>query len=162
LLVEKYHRHLLNFIYRLVLEKNNVEDIGQETFVAAFKSLSTFDETRGTPFSAWLFTIAKNKCLDEYRKSEHKNKSMDIEPDMLADQSDDAENRMLSMERNRYLQQSLSLLPEPFRSSMLENLAGETIKSSALKHHISENTVKTRLFRARAKLKEFLLHFAKE
>jgi DNA-directed RNA polymerase specialized sigma24 family protein len=37
LLVEKYHRHLLNFIYRLVLEKNNVEDIGQETFVASEK-----------------------------------------------------------------------------------------------------------------------------
>lgn len=162
LLVENYHRHLLNFIYRLVPDKSAVEDIGQETFVAAFQSLKTFDETRGTPFSAWLFTIAKNRCFDECRKHRRENRSQSDEPDMHTDKSDNAEERILSMERKKALEQSLALLPEPFRTAMLNSLAGETIRESARKLRVSENTVKTRLFRARVKLKEILMNFTKE
>jgi RNA polymerase sigma-70 factor (ECF subfamily) len=62
-IVHKYHRHLLNFIYAYVGDERIVEDIGQETFISAFKSISEFDLKRGTPFSAWLYTIAKNRCI---------------------------------------------------------------------------------------------------
>jgi hypothetical protein len=47
LLVEKYHRHLLNFIYRLVGNEQLVEDIGQEVFFSVYKSLRSFNVQRG-------------------------------------------------------------------------------------------------------------------
>jgi hypothetical protein len=47
-IVHKYHRHLLNFIYAYVGDERIVEDIGQETFISAFKSISEFDLKRGT------------------------------------------------------------------------------------------------------------------
>jgi RNA polymerase sigma-70 factor (ECF subfamily) len=66
--VEKYHRHLLNFIFRLIADEGIVEDIGQEVFLSIYKSLKDFDEDRGTPFSAWLFVIARNRCIAELRR----------------------------------------------------------------------------------------------
>ena len=67
-LVRKYHSHLLNFIYRIIRDKSEVEDIGQEVFISVFRSLSDFSEKRGVPFSAWLFIIARNRCISELRK----------------------------------------------------------------------------------------------
>ena len=44
-LVEKYHRQLLNFIYRLTGDEKSVEDIGQEVFLSVYQSLQRFDES---------------------------------------------------------------------------------------------------------------------
>jgi RNA polymerase sigma-70 factor (ECF subfamily) len=63
-LVQKYHKNLLSFIYRLVRDPNITEDIGQEVFLSAYKSLAGFNTEKGTPFSAWLFVIARNKCVN--------------------------------------------------------------------------------------------------
>jgi len=65
LLVEKYHRPLLNFIYRLVGNDHSVEDIGQDVFLNVYKSMSRFDLSEGVPFSAWLFIAARNRCISE-------------------------------------------------------------------------------------------------
>jgi len=65
LLVEKYHRPLLSFIYRLVGDDRSVEDIGQDVFLNVYKSISRFDLSEGVPFSAWLFIAARNRCISE-------------------------------------------------------------------------------------------------
>lgn len=67
-LVDKYHRHLLNFIYRLVGDEQIVEDIGQDVFLNVYKSIRAFDIQRGVPFSAWLFITARNRCISELRR----------------------------------------------------------------------------------------------
>jgi RNA polymerase sigma-70 factor (ECF subfamily) len=156
LLVEKYHRHLLNFIYGIVSDESIVEDIGQDVFLAAFLSLKTFDESRGTPFSAWLFTIARNKCFSAMRKRKGRRRSDVYDPDSLADNSYNPENRMIAAERKYALEKSAGLLPEPFRSVLLDSLGGATIKQVSEIHRVSEGTVKTRLFRARERLKKML------
>ena len=68
IIVERYHRHLLNFIYRLLGDPQVVEDIGQEVFLSVYKSIRNFDVNRGIPFSAWLFITARNRCISELRK----------------------------------------------------------------------------------------------
>ena len=72
LLVEKYHRRLLNFIYRLTSDAEIAEDIGQEVFLSVYKSLDGFDVKKGVPFSAWLFIAAKNRCMSELRSRRDK------------------------------------------------------------------------------------------
>jgi RNA polymerase sigma-70 factor, ECF subfamily len=52
LLVEKYHTHLLNFIYRLTGDEKAVEDLGQDVFLSVYRSIRNFDVKRGTPFSS--------------------------------------------------------------------------------------------------------------
>ena len=59
-------------IYRYIVlkigEKTEAEDMTQQVFLSAFKSISSFKYKKGTPFSAWLFRIAHNRIVDYLRK----------------------------------------------------------------------------------------------
>ena len=68
LLVGKYHRHLLNFIYRLVCDEKIVEDIGQEVFFSLYRSIKSFDTSRGIPFSAWSRSKNSECCPRRKRR----------------------------------------------------------------------------------------------
>jgi RNA polymerase sigma-70 factor, ECF subfamily len=150
LLVEKYHRNLLGFIYKIVRRPEIVEDIGQEVFLSAFKSLGNFDAGRGVPFSAWLFTIAKNRCISEIRRQKTRYEAPF--DDAIAGNDDSAEHE----EPRQALEAALSILEEPFRSAILNSLEGLSIKEIAAKDRVPPATVKTRLFRAREKLRRLL------
>jgi RNA polymerase sigma-70 factor (ECF subfamily) len=67
LLIERYHDPLLNFLFRLVGNRQAAEDVFQDAFLQVHQSLGSFDLTR--TFKPWLFTIAANKGRDALRKS---------------------------------------------------------------------------------------------
>lgn len=154
-LVEKYHRRLLNFIYRLVGDEKIVEDIGQEVFLEVYKSLKNFDEKRGTPFSAWLFIIARNRCISELRK---RNSSVRISLEEM-DVSElgidiwTAESLLMEKERWNALRSSLVGLSEHLRKPMDMCLRGSTLEEIASACGILPGTVKSRLFRAKGKMR---------
>ena len=155
-LVEKYHRQLLNFIYRITGDEKCVEDIGQEVFLSVYQSLQRFDESRGTPFSAWLFIIARNRCISRIRELRgRRNVPIDDIPDMPAPiQSQEME--LIEAERQQALLRSLDQLPEPYKSTILASLRGDSIERIARVEGVSSGTVKSRLFRAREKIKIML------
>ncbi|NLD37246.1 MAG: sigma-70 family RNA polymerase sigma factor [Desulfatiglans sp.] len=155
-LVQKYHKNLLSFIYRLVRDPNITEDIGQEVFLSAYKSLAGFNTEKGTPFSAWLFVIARNKCVNYLR--DHKNvKTLPVdELKTLSLHHDNAEEALIKQEDLQILTTSLRQLPEPFRSTILKSLEGASMDQIACEFGIPLSTVKTRLLRARAKIKKLM------
>lgn len=153
-LVEKYHRRLLSFIYRITGCPDSVEDIGQEVFLGIYKSLKNFDETRGTPFSAWLFISARNRCITELRSSEHRSVTGLEGIAGIADDRGDIENIMLENERRQAIEYSLEQLPEPFRTTILRSLEGDSLEEIALKDGVPVGTVKSRLHRAREKIRK--------
>jgi DNA-directed RNA polymerase specialized sigma24 family protein len=63
-LVERYQRPLLTLIRNLTPSDTDHEGVAQEVFLAAFRSLASFDPNRSA-FSTWLFTIARNRCRNE-------------------------------------------------------------------------------------------------
>ncbi len=156
LLVDKYHRHLLNFIYRLVGNEQVVEDIGQEVFLSVYKSIRSFNVSRGVPFSAWLFITARNRCISELRR---KNRpSISIEQmvqipsgERTPEQNANEEERLLAIHA------ALEQLPEPYRRTILQSLRGDSPEEIARNDGISRGTVKSRLSRAKEKMK-LLLH----
>ena len=155
LLVNKYHRHLLNFIYRLVGNEAIVEDIGQDIFLSIYKSIRAFDAGRGIPFSAWLFITARNRCVSELRRKKPETLSIKATSTLRArektpEQIASEEERLLA------IQAALEMLPEPFKSTMLQSLRGDSPEEIARSHRISRGTVKSRLARAREKLKMLL------
>jgi RNA polymerase sigma-70 factor (ECF subfamily) len=137
LLVDKYHRHLLNFIYRPVGDAQIVEDIGQEVFLSVCKSLRAFDVRRGVPFSAWLFIGAlrrKNRSnipVEAAAALPAKEKT----PEEIA--SD--EERILAVHAAR------AELPEPYRRTIVQSLRGDSPGEIALDNRISRGTVTSRL-----------------
>jgi len=155
LLVDKYHRHLLNFVYRLVGDEQIVEDIGQEGFLSIYKSIGTFDTGRGVPFSAWLFITARNRCISELRRKKPTIVSIEAiktlrtntkTPEQIASE----EERLLAIHA------ALEMLPEPFKNTILQSLRGDSPEELARNNRISRGTVKSRLARAREKLKRLL------
>jgi RNA polymerase sigma-70 factor, ECF subfamily len=155
-LVEKYHRQLLNFIYRLTDDEKSVEDIGQEVFLSVYQSLQRFDEHRGTPFSAWLFIIARNRCVSQIRDRRGRtNISIDDIPDIPAP-IQSPEKELIDAEQQQALLRSLEQLPEPYKSTILRSFRGDSIERIAREEGVSSGTVKSRLFRAREKIKLML------
>jgi RNA polymerase sigma-70 factor, ECF subfamily len=156
LLVERYHRAVLNFIFKIVRRPDIVEDIGQEVFLSAYQSLGNFDEKRGVPFSAWLFTIARNRCISEIRKLKKMPLVLldDIRP--YNGKDEDPGHHLEQKERRKALEAALDMLDEPFRSTIVNSIEGMSIEEMAGNHGVPQTTVKTRLFRAREKLKNIL------
>ncbi len=152
-LVRKYHKNLLAFIYRFVRDPHLTEDIGQEVFLDAYKSLAHFDPEAGTPFSAWLFICARNRCISELRKRGRTESAPLEEYHGCTAAGDNAEALLIRREGRRALADSLEQLPEPFRTTMFRSLQGASLNEIANQSGIGLATVKSRLFRARERLK---------
>ena len=156
LLVNKYHRHLLNFIYRLIGNEQAVEDIGQEVFLSVYKSIRAFNVNRGVPFSAWLFITARNRCISELRRKSRPAISIEQMANLPAREKT-PEQSANEEERLSAIHAALEQLPEPYRQTILQSLRGDSPEEIARNNGISRGTVKSRLSRAREKMK-LLLH----
>jgi|WetSurMetagenome_2_1015567.scaffolds.fasta_scaffold00378_19 RNA polymerase sigma-70 factor, ECF subfamily len=149
-LVEKYHKNLLAFIHRIVRKPDVVEDIGQEVFLSAYQSLGNFDAGRGVPFSAWLFAMARNRCFSELRRLRVRREER-FDDEIVHHEAHDEHAH-----QRRALKAALHILEEPFRSAILDSLNGFSVEEIAAKEGLPRNTVKTRLFRAREKIRRLL------
>ncbi len=156
ILVEKYHRHLLNFIYQLTGNEECVEDVGQEVFLSVYKSMRSFDLRRGVPFSAWLFITARHRCISEMRKKKYPTVAVeDVESILAHDRT--PERAVGEKERLAAIVNAIGQIPEPYRETLLRSLGGDSPEEIARRHRISRGTVKSRLSRARQKVL-LLLH----
>lgn len=166
LLIQSYEKKIFTFILHLLRSyKMEVyaEDICQETFYKAFKSLKTFRDEEAT-FSTWLYTIARNTTLSELRKSKYAEVSLD---DNLNPQQISAvllpEQELLKNERAQKVRDAINSLPEKQRSALIlreyEQLDYKEIA------HILDSTVssvKSLLFRARTSIKTQLESYISE
>lgn len=153
LLVERYHRPLLAFIFKISGDRQLTEDIGQEVFFNAYKKIQKFDETKGVPFSAWIFTIARNNCISALRRRGIANLTdIDLVADFLADCRNNPEENLLARERMSVVTAALQQVPEPFRKTIMLSLAGCSPATIAHRQKINIGTVKSRLFRAKERM----------
>lgn len=74
-LLEEYQRPVFSIIVRMVRDAGLAEDLTQETFLKAFRSLDSFDQSR--KFSSWLFSIAHNTTIDHLRRRQLPTVSLD-------------------------------------------------------------------------------------
>ncbi len=153
LLVRKYHRQLLSFIFRLVGEAQLAEDIGQEVFFAVYRELDRFETERGVPFGAWLFIVARNRCVTALRRRGRRRTFGSENLDRLPAPGRSPEESLLQREELEALAATVAGLPEPYRSAILLSLEGATLEEIADRCGIPTATVKSRLFRARAKIR---------
>ena len=77
-LVDRYKVSIYHHCFAILRDEDAAEDVAQETFIAAYYKLNTFDDSR--KFSTWLFKIATNKCLNELKKAK---RTIGIDEEMI-------------------------------------------------------------------------------
>lgn len=127
LLVNKYKQPVTNLIYRTLGDATEAEDLAQNVFVQVYKSAHRYQVS--AKFTTWLFTIARNLCLNEIRRrSRHPADSLDAphpeHEDQPLRQFEDAKtfsppDALLHGELEQKIQQALSDLPENQRLAIL-------------------------------------------
>src|SRR5881296_2562041 len=115
-LVEKYKQPVMNVVYRTLRDATEAEDLAQHVFLQVYKSAGRYEVS--AKFSTWLFTIARNLCLNEIRRrSRHPAESMDAphpeQEDQPLRQFEDkrtasAPDKLLQGELEEKIQQALS------------------------------------------------------
>lgn len=152
LLFERYHRRLYHFFYRMNRRRDVSEDLVQEVFERILKYRSTY--TTDGQFSTWLFQIARNLHIDQYRKQE-KEPVIDNMEDMqqLADTANN-ESEQANTENLKLLQTAINRLdPTKKETLLLSRFQGFKYKEIADIMDCTEAVVKVRVYRAIRELK---------
>jgi RNA polymerase sigma-70 factor (ECF subfamily) len=126
-LVDKYKQPVMNLAYRMLRDITEAEDLAQNVFVQVHKSAHRYEVA--SKFSTWLFTIARNLCLNEIRRrSRHPADSLDAAQSEHEDQpphqfEDKAAfsppDSLLQGELEQKIEEALAGLPENQRTAIL-------------------------------------------
>jgi RNA polymerase sigma-70 factor (ECF subfamily) len=160
---------ILSYLSRM-LGENEAEDLTQEVFVKVDKALKEF---RGeAQLSTWVYRIATNAALDRQHSSSFKQQARECIPDdpscqnetepedknvWTGEQKQDVDQQLIHKEMNSCIQEYIDQLPENYRVVLvLSEVEGFKNREIAEVLEVSLDTVKIRLHRARAKLKESL------
>jgi RNA polymerase sigma-70 factor (ECF subfamily) len=161
-LVLLYQSMAYNQAYRILNDRDAAADATQDAFVSAFKAMRKF---RGGSFKAWILRIVTNACYDQLRSKQRRpTESLDdtlVEQDYVGYLRDEAERPDEFAERqelNRAIRQGISTLPLEQRNILvLSDVQGLSYQEIVEVTGLSLGTVKSRLSRARTKLRDYLL-----
>jgi RNA polymerase sigma-70 factor (ECF subfamily) len=167
-LVNRYSNQVYRIAMKIVADASDAEDVLQETFIKAYKGLPGFEGR--SSLATWLFRIATNEALMVVRKRKPDFVLVD-EPDyseeeegnyqlQLTDWCCMPEAELLTDETRSYLEQAMQNLTPALRVVfVLRDIEGFSIKETADALDVSEQVVKTRLLRARLRLREDLSQY---
>ena len=162
-LVLTYQHQVYNLAYRIMGEEAAASDATQEAFVSAYKNLKSF---RGGSFKSWLLRIVTNACYDDLRRRKRRPATSldeltdgeDGEAEFDVPAPDDAPEIIAQRhELASLIQQGITTLPDDQRIVLvLSDVQGMSYDEIASMTNSNLGTVKSRLSRARAKLREYL------
>mgnify|MGYP001816449958 FL=1 len=166
-IVEQYSPMIYRLGLKMLNNPQDAEDILQETFIKAYRHIHKFDGRSSV--STWLYRIATNEALMSLRKKRPDTISFDMpsiyesepqEPLQIVDWCCLPEDEYLTAEGRLRLDQAAERLPESLRIVfILRDIEGLSTRETAEVLNISEMAVKTRLSRARLRLREDLTNY---
>jgi RNA polymerase sigma-70 factor (ECF subfamily) len=149
-LVKALHADIFRYAMWLIRDKSIAEDVVQETFLRAWKSLDSLKDERAA--KSWLITILRRENARRFERKQFD--LVDIDDVAVADPNDFGDVVL----EHRELRRIMSNLSEEYREPlMMQILMGFTGDEIAELLNLNKNTVMTRLFRARNQIKEALL-----
>jgi len=150
-IVDRHQQPIFRFALGLLGNREEAEDITQEAFLAAFANLSGYDSSRAA-FSTWLFTIARNRCVNLLKRSRPIALN---EPDSIGDVT--SADPIASQELSQQLDRALAALPAEQRSAFfLAEIEELPYAEIARIERTSLGTVKSRIHRAKQRLQSLL------
>ena len=158
-LMARFERPVFSVAMRMLRQREDAEDVTQETFIRVFRALERYDPSR--PFTAWLFTITSRLCIDLLRRRKirplplvrQEVGSSEQETIDVPDHGPGPEAITQHVEEERRVQDLIEALPPHYRIVVImrhqQDMAYEEIAEAL---HMPLGTVKARIHRARALL----------
>ena len=161
-LVRRYQARIHSHVSRMLGNRDDGLDLTQEVFLKVFQALNRYNPE--FKFSTWLFRIAGNAAIDQLRKKRPRTVPLEVKaPDGSVSSSEyksdepDPFGRLRNVERGTAIDRAISDLPPEFRELIaLRHFGGLSYEEIAQIKKMPLGTVKNKLFRARAVLKERL------
>ncbi|MCL1859895.1 MAG: sigma-70 family RNA polymerase sigma factor [Oscillospiraceae bacterium] len=169
IIVKKYEKMIYNLAIVKTHNRENAQDISQECFLRAYKMLRSYKTD--SAFSTWIYRICQNLIFDFYRKNKkiktvslsapdlydedqnQKNKEKDIE-----DTDSEPAEQVIRAEKTEKIREIINSLPEDLKEIIiLRDLNDISYAQIAEMLDIEIGTVKSRLSRAREKLKDYII-----
>ena len=162
-LVRLFEGRVDNLCYRMLGDPDSAADAAQDAFLAAFRNLASF---RGGSFRSWMLRIATNTCYDVLRvRKRRPSVSLDIDADdesdssplQIADTTESPDDFAQRRELAAAIQHGLTALPDEQRIVLiLSDIQGLAYEEIAQITNTNLGTIKSRLSRGRARLREVL------
>ena len=161
-LVERFQTRIYSFCYQFFRDRDIAAEMAQETFLRTFRYIKKYDSSK--KFSTWVYSIAKNICIDEKRKMDRSRTVPieDVSPTsiQLSHQGQhlkDPSQISLQLEDRMLLESAIAQLPEKYKAAIIlcyfQELPYQEIADIL---GLSLNLVKVRIFRAKKQLLEIL------
>ncbi|WP_412722635.1 sigma-70 family RNA polymerase sigma factor [Alteromonas sp. D210916BOD_24] len=148
-LVKAFHADIYRYAFWLVKDRSIAEDIVQETFLRAWRSLDALNDEKAA--KAWLITILRRENARRFERKQFD--TVDIDDVTIHDESQQIEGDIKERELQRLIGGLSVEYREPLILQLIFGFSGEEI---AQQLSLNKNTVMTRLFRARNQLKDAL------
>jgi RNA polymerase sigma-70 factor (ECF subfamily) len=165
-LVELYKDRIYHLGYRMLGNRQEAEDVAQETFLRVYRSLERYDESM--KFSTWIYRIGTNLSIDRLRKRRATySLDADVAADgegtdwygMLASEEPTPEGRILLSETQHLIREAIDTLPKKYKSVViLKYLHDMSLQEISDVLDMPVTTVKTRVHRGREFLRKKLEH----
>jgi RNA polymerase sigma-70 factor, ECF subfamily len=168
-LVLNYQNRVFNTCYRILGNYEDANDSAQDVFVKVFRSLNKFRFR--SSFSTWIYRIAINTCRNKLRSAGYRHRMKTLRLDQPVDQEDGSysleigderrtpEKELTRKEKWILIQQAIASLPESQKTVViLRDIDGFSYEEIASITGLNPGTVKSKLARARQKLRDKLSH----
>ena len=161
-LVLAYQQQVYNLAYRIMGDPASAADAAQDAFISAYESIGRF---RGGSFKSYLLRIVANRCYDELRRRKRRPAMSfedfgEVDEDAnpaLTNGGERPEDYAERQEMARVIQAGIETLPPDQRITLaLSDVQGLSYQEIAAATEVSLGTVKSRLARARGKLRDYL------
>lgn len=151
-IINRYKNPLYATILRMTRNNQDAQDLVQEAFIKIYHQLEKYDK-KGS-FSSWMYRVAINHCMDEFRKKRYQMKQTELGADLAVNERH-PEVIYLKKENSRQLERLIETLPEDERLIILLRYVNELSYDE-----ISElvdtpmSTVRNKLHRAKKKMRD--------
>jgi RNA polymerase sigma-70 factor (ECF subfamily) len=160
LLLQRYRSPLVNFLYRMVRNREQAEDLAQEVFIRVYRARA--DYVPSAKFTTWLFRIATNLALNSVRDNRHERMEISLDAPVIADAEEgnerpldvadkhpDIEQHLVEEVRRKMIRKAIEKLPEKQRAAVILHKYQELDYNEIAKIlECSESALKSLLFRA--------------
>ncbi|NCO62274.1 MAG: sigma-70 family RNA polymerase sigma factor [Flavobacteriales bacterium] len=156
-LVDRYKDLVFSLALKMVKNREEAEEVAQDTFIKVFKSLSQFNGD--SKFSTWIYKVTYNTCLDRLKKHKREQQVVSID-EFNTNQIKSLDNALDAMEdeeRRQAIQDCINLLPSDDAFLLtLFYFEEQSLDEIAKVINVTANNVKVKLFRSRKKLTTIL------